>query len=333
MQIHELTQPRKRKLDEAGFFNTVSDAIKTGGATLGSSDQAKQARRSADQERLNQRATKALGKLEKMLPPPEPVPTLDQAISKLKSNPSAQQWINGVVAKWPAEAQRLAQSTRTIQDIKEGPLSDRARQRSLTNKTTTTPATPATPNPFASTVNNLSTPTNTGLKPDPTTKTSTGGTATTTSAGQIHVASPANMNMYLDQFRNWINSQLKTIDLDTLESDPKVKSILEPLLQKIVAAKDNPQAQQKLVHDFFSYAVAANHVVQAKKSQNQNRGQGNTTPGQPLDATQQAAVTGLSVADLYLLNKQAHAAGEPAPTTSTGNKWMDSLVQRIWKGQ
>jgi len=279
MQIHELTQPRKPKLDEGDIFSTVGDAIKTGGATIGWSDQAKQARQSAEQERLNTRATKALGKLEKMLPSPEPVPTLDQALSKLKSNPTAQQWINGVVAKWPTTAKQLA-------SLNEAPEY-------------TTPGGIVVP-----------------------------GGAKTAQVPPTQQASQA----YTDGFRQWVDGQLKTTKLAELEADSDVASRLDPLLKQIVAAKDNDAEQQKLVRDFFTLAVAANHVVQAKNSKNQNKAQAGATFGQPMGNAQQAAVTGLSAADFYLLNQQAHKAGGSAPT-STGNDWMDGLVQRIWNGR
>ena len=338
MQIHELTQPKKTTLDEAGIFSTVGDAITSGGATLMTTAGGRQARRDAEQGRINTQAARAVAKLEKNLPKAEPVPTLDQALTKLKANPAAQQWINSVVAKWPAAAQQLSQYTRTPQNIKEGPLSDRARQRSLTNKTTTTPTTTTTtPNPFASTVNNLSTSTNTGLKPDPTTNSSTGGATTTSATGQTHVASSANPNMYPDQFRKWVNSQLKTTSLEKLETDAEVKSKLEPLLTQIVAAKDTPK-QQELVRDFFTLAVAANHVVQAKQKDPldpayQGRAGSRSNLGQSMDDTQEPVDTGLSTTNLYFLNQAVHKAGGPAPTKSTGNKWMDNLVQQIWNGR
>jgi hypothetical protein len=335
MQIHELTQPRKSKLDEiemfgpGGLASEIGSAIRNPAQALGFTKDGKfkpgLAQKQADQSEYARRAAKAAGKIQAQMPEP---PTLDQAVAKLKANPGAQQWIDGVAAAWPAEAKKLAQSTRTVQDIKEGPLSDRAKQRSLNNNTAKTTATTTAPNPFASTVSNLATPTNTGLTPDPTAKTSSGGNLATTATGQTHVASPVNTNLYADQFCAWVDSQLKTTSLEKLETDPKVKAILEPLLQQIVAARNNPLAQQKLVHDFFSYAVAANHVVQAKNPGQNQTNKSNLATGSPITGNQNAVNTGLNRVQLLTLKQMARDAGGPAPRT-TGNDFFDSLIAQI----
>jgi hypothetical protein len=338
MQIHELTQPRKSKLDEiemfgpGGLASEIGSAIRNPAQALGFTKDGKfspgLAQKQADQAEYARRAAKAAGKIQAQLPDPTKPPTLDQAVAKLKANPAAQQWIDGVAANWPAQAKNLAQSTRTVQDIKEGPLSDRAKQRSLNTNTAKTTATTTAPNPFASTVSNLATPTDTGLTPDPTVKSSSGGNLTTTATGQTHVASPVNTNLYADQFRTWVNSQLKTTSLEKLETDPKVKAILEPLLQQIVAARNNPQAQQKLVHDFFSYAVAANHVVQAKNPGQNQTNRSNFATGSPITGDQNAVDTGLNRGQLLTLKQMARDAGGPVPRT-TGNDFFDSLIAQI----
>jgi len=331
MQIHELTQPRKSQLDEIFGIDTVGDAIKSGGATLMPTASGQQARRSAEQGRINQQAAKAVAKLEKRLPPPEPVPTLDQALTKLKSNPAAQQWINSVVAKWPAIAQRLATIT-------------------TTTATTTAKATPTTTpstvtlggkkldpkNPNDAQV--LAAVNKQGIKEAPE-YTTPGGIVVPGGAKTAQAPAPQQANQtYANGVRQWINSALKTTSLEKLETDAEVKSKLEPLLTQIVAAKDNQTRQQELVRDFFTLAVAANHVVQAKQQDPldpayQGRAGSRSNLGQPMDDDQEPVDTGLSVANLYNLNQAARASGEPAPRFSTGNKWMDRLVQQIWNGR
>jgi hypothetical protein len=329
MQIHELTQPKKTKLDEIEMFgpgglgNLIGQTIRNPRSFLPGA----QAQQRADQAEYSRRAAKAAGKIQNQLSKTAP-PTLDQALAKLKANPAAQQWIDGVAANWPVQAKKLAQSTRTVQDIKEGPLSDRAKQRSLNTNTAKTTATTTAPNPFTSTVSNLATPTDTGLTPDPTVKSSSGGNLTTTATGQTHVASPVNTNLYADQFRTWVNSQLKTTSLEKLETDPKVKAILEPLLQQIVTARDNPQAQQKLVHAFFSYAVATNHVAQAIEQGQNQQNNGNLASGPEITRSQQVVDTGLTRDQLNTLYQRASAAGGPPPK-DTGNAFFNSLIAQI----
>ena len=76
------------------------------------------------------------------------------------------------------------------------------------------------------------------------------------------VASQTPADQYKALFRDWVDQELKTIRLDTIEkSDTKLKSRLEEILNNIVNNQGNLPAQQKLVHDFFSLAVAANHMI------------------------------------------------------------------------
>ena len=105
-----------------------------------------------------------------------------------------------------------------------------------------------------------------------------------------------------------------------------------------MAAKNDSTGQKELVKNFFTLAVAANHVVQAKQRDPldpayQGQAGSRSNLGQPMDDTLEPVDTGLDSTNLYLLNRAAHQAGGPAPTRSTGNKWMDSLVQQIWNGR
>ena len=346
MQIHELTQPKKSKLDEAEMFgpgglaSEIGSAWRNKGTVYNPKDMVKsllptksgaearqrlsQAQADADQREYARTATTAAGKLQAQLALP---PTLNQALSKLSSNPGAQQWIDSIVAQWPAVATELANTPATP-----------ATSTNTTPATPTTAAktTPATPTAQSVTLGGkkldpknpndaqvLAAMNKQGIKEAPE-YTTPGGIVV---PGGAKTAVQTNTQAYADKFRSWANGQLKTTNLATLENNPEVKAKLESLLQKIVAAKDDPQAQQKLVHDFFSTAVAANHVVQA--SNPQARPTASVT--RPATTSQEKVDTGLTDTQVYFLSQAARKAGGPAPG-STGNKFYDSLIQQIRGG-
>jgi hypothetical protein len=324
MQIHELTQPRRSQLDEIQMFgpgglgNLIGQTIRNPRSFLPGANAQKQ----ADQAEYARRAAKAAGKIQAQLPEP---PTLDQALAKLKANPQAQQWINSITAQWPAVSKQLA-------NITPAPV---------TTKTTTATTAPDQTvtlggkkldpkNPNDAQV--LAAMAKQGIKEAPE-YTTPGGIVIPggSKTDQTPAVSPNADQAYAAGFRQWVNSQLRTTRLDTLESDPELKAKLEPLLRQIVAARDNPQAQQKLVHDFFSYAVAANHVVQAKNpGQNQNN-KSNLATGSQIAGNQKVFDTGLNKGQLLNLYQLAQAAGGPAPR-STGNDFYDSLIAQIRGG-
>jgi hypothetical protein len=111
--VASLTQPKKTRLDEVDWvgpdsvFAQAKSAWKTGGKSLIS----QQADREAQQARYQDYAANAIaqGKEQGL----DQKPTLDSALAKLKTNPVAKQWIDGIVAKWPAVAKTLAPSTST----------------------------------------------------------------------------------------------------------------------------------------------------------------------------------------------------------------------------
>ena len=107
------------------------------------------------------------------------------------------------------------------------------------------------------------------------------------------------------------------------------------MLQTIVAARNYPLSQQKLVHDFFSYAVAANHVVQATEqpedSEQRQNSRSKLATGPQIAGNQNAVDTGLNKGQLLNLYRLAQSAGGPAPR-STGNDFYDSLIAQIRGG-
>ena len=331
MQIHELTQPKKSKLDEVEMFgpgglaSEIGSAWRNKGTVYNPKDMVKsllptksgaearqrlsQAQADADQREYARTATTAAGKLHAQLKPsPGGGPTLDQAMAKLKANAGAQQWIDSVVDKWPAVAKELATATET-------PATPAAESVTLGGKKLD----PKNPN----NAQVLAAMNKQGIKEAPE-YTTPGGIVV---PGGAKTAGRTDTQAYADKFRSWVNSQLKTTNLEKLEADPGLKSKLEPLLQQIIAAKDNPQAQQKLVHAFFSYAVAANHVVQASNPQAQS----NTPTNRPATTSQEKVDTGLTDNQLYFLRLAAGKAGGPAPRP-TGNEFYDSLIQQIRGG-
>ena len=341
MQIHELTQPRKSQLDEIDMFgpgglaSEIGSAIRNPKQALGFTKDGKfspgLAQQQADQSEYARRAATAAGNIQAQLKPP----TLDQSLDKLKANPGAQQWINGIVAKWPAAAKELATTTATATPTATLTATPTATPPPITAiKTATTPATQSVTlggkklNPkYPGDAATLAALSKQGIKEAPE-YTTPGGIVV---PGGAKTASQTDTQAYAAKFRSWVDSQLKTTKLATLESDPEVKAKLEPLLQQIIAAKDNLQAQQKLVHDFFSYAVAANHVVQATtqgQSPEQGQDQGTVATGNEIAAGQQAVDTGLNKGQLYTLYLKANAAGGPRPK-STGNPFYDSLIAQI----
>ena len=113
MQIHELTQPKKSKLDEVDFvgpdsvFAQAKSAIQTRGQSLVNPQVAKDAQQARYQADIaNSIAQGKAAGLDKK-------PTLNSALIKLKANPAATQYVAGIVAKWPEDAKILA-SKRTL---------------------------------------------------------------------------------------------------------------------------------------------------------------------------------------------------------------------------
>jgi hypothetical protein len=324
MQIHELTQPRKRKLDEVGIGGMpvfgddgVLDQLQSAWKTRGKSLTA-QGEIEADQDRINARAAKYAGQLQQQVAAGAKI-TVDQALSKLQANPMAQQWINSVVAKWPAAAGDI------VTDIQH------KFPETISPTTTPTTTTPTTTTPTTTTPPTTTPPTTT---PTTTTKKGIKGLPAITKKSIAEATPPVPANTwgirandaYAAEVKNWIGTQLKTTTVDKIEKDvPEIKQPMETLLLKIAYSKNDVDGvQSKLVHDLFSLLVAGNHVSQARNPNQQKPGQPNqpmANPGQPVD-------TGLDQQQLSLLRQAAAAAGGPPPK-DTGNNFFNSLIAQI----
>ena len=243
MQIHELTQPGKSKLDEAGILDKLGGMAKNAVGTVGDATGINRAIDTgvgiftnpsslissrglgrAQQYTNNKQAARAAARLGGQGVTGEG-PTLGQSLEKFRENPAAQQWVNSIVAKWPAQAQQLKTPTTPVT---EAPVTTRAVSGIKRKQPTVAP-------------------------------TATAGTADT---------------IYRANFREWVNQQLKTVSLDTLEQDTKVKTLLEPLIDMVVKNQNNLPEQQKAIAQLFSVAVAANHVVQKQSGPSMGAGYG-----------------------------------------------------------
>ena len=258
MQIHELTQPGKPQVDEV--FDTTRAFLKNPKSLL------------SRRGRINAQATGAAAKLAKQGYTGE-APTLDQSLERFKQNPAAQQWVNSIVAKWPAQAQKMPKSAAPVTE--DEPVYLPGSKKPLDPN-----------NPKDAEV--LAAMSKQGLTPPITTK-SVSGIPKKRRQGTTAPVTPG-APTYADAFRQWVNQELKTISLDNIEkSVTELAPRLEKIIDEIVKNQNNLPAQQKLVHDFFSLAVAANHVVQKQSGSSMGAGYGpavanNADVAIPLDA-------------------------------------------------
>jgi hypothetical protein len=322
MQIHELTQPKKTRLDEVDWvgpdsvFAQAKSAIQTRGKSLYNPQVAKdaqQARYQADiANSLSQGKKAGLDKK----------PTLDSALTKLKANPAATQYVAGIVAKWP--------------DIVAGMVD---------NPVTTATAPTAKPSlPTASLGGKPLDPKNSndarvlaalakqGIKEAPEYKTPGGivvpaNSKTAQSPAPTQASAPKPNR---GKIKAWIDSQLKTTSLEALYTAENnglegLKGFGEQIgkyLDNMVQDHNNIPAQQKTLESLVSLVVAANHLVDVER----RIGGGNnlrfqTRQGQSTQPVQ----SGLTPAQLQKLNAQAAQAGGPDPQ-KTGNDFWDSLI-------
>ena len=145
MQIHELTQPQKLKLDEiemfgpGGLASEIGSAVRNAKTVYNPIDMAKglvpftqsgkdarqrlsQAQANADQNELNRRASGAIAQGKKM--GLDQKPTMAMAKERLRANRVAQEWISGTVAKWPDAVKKFNDPTPTA-SIDEAKVSRR----------------------------------------------------------------------------------------------------------------------------------------------------------------------------------------------------------------
>jgi hypothetical protein len=316
MQIHELTQPRKIKLDEVDWvgpdsvFAQAKSAWKTGGRSLVSH----QADQEAQQARYQDYAANAIAKgKEQGL---DQKPTLDSALAKLKTNPVAKQWIDSIVAKWPAVAKQLAATA------------------SPTTPTTDTPTInepvmlggkkldPKNPNDAQV----LAAMTKQGIKEAPE-YTTPGGIVVPANAktAQAPKTPTTDNRVYANSIKEWINSQLGTIDLKTVEAGvPELTTRIEKLVNQIVSLTGDIPAQQKVLHDIFALATAANHVIDWER---RTSGGNNLRYQARLGKQGQSTQVGLTSTQLRDLGILADQSGGPDPRP-TGNEFWDNLIKQ-----
>jgi len=332
MQIHELTQSKKIKLDEVDWvgpdsvFAQAKSAWKTGGRSLIN----QKADQEAQQARYQDYAANAIAKgKEQGL---DQKPTLDSALAKLNKNPVAKQWIDGIVAKWPEEAKTLA-SKRTPGNTPTstgGVATTTAQGVRHTAKPTVQPAKPTVQPaaPVASLGGKPLDPKNPndakvlaamakqGIKED-------GAQAFSGMARQLSPdVAKANLNLS-NGIKAWINSQLGTIDLKTVEAGvPELKLRIEKLINQIVSLNGDIPAQQKALHDIFALATAANHVIEWDRRVS---GGNNLRYQARRGAQDQPVQSGLTSAQLRNLGALADQAGGPDPQ-KTGNDFWDKLI-------
>ena len=248
----------------------------------------------ADQKELNRRAAKAIAQGKDMRL--DRKPTLASGMDRLRANPVAKEWIAGIVANWPQEAKNLGLPGSTVKEAPEyttpGGIIVPAN-----SKTAPSPATPATP-----------------------------ATPTTPSAPP-----PSSGDIYKKAVKDWIDTQLKTIKLDTImlakDKYPQLKGIerrLTLLLDTMSTQAGNVPAQQETLKQILALVTAANHVIEWERRV--GRGPTLADPGAGNRAAQPVN-TGLTLDQLKNLGAMAARSGEPAPK-STDNDWWDSFIQQ-----
>lgn len=324
MQIHELTQPQKPRLDEVDFvgpdsvFAQAKSAIQTRGRSLydpQADKDAQQARYQADIANSLAQGKKA--GLDKK-------PTLNSALIKLKANPAATQYVAGIVAKWPdIVAGMIDDPVTTAGTASAKPSFPTA---SLGGK----PLDPKNPNDARV----LAAMAKQGIKEAPE-YTTPGGIVVPANSKTAQSPAPAQASApkpNKGKIKAWINSQLKTTSLEALyqaETDgvEGLKGFggqIGKYLDSMVQDHNNIPAQQKTLESLVSLVVAANHLVDFER----RIGGGNNLRYQARQGqSTQPVQTGLTTAQLQKLNAQAAQAGGPDPQ-ETGNKFWDDLIKQ-----
>jgi hypothetical protein len=320
MQIHELTQPRKPRLDEfdvVGPDGIFSKMLNPNAQNRYSSSAAK-----------SMAALQKSGKLE--------LPTLDSALTKLKANPAAKQWIDTIVAKWPEVAKNLGRSTQGTRYTANPNLQPKTAVAQASVATAAPVAVaPATANYGAGPSTATKLPVNFKVpvvsalkkkKENPVTVEDGEAQVFPNMAGQL--SKMAGNPDLSDDIRKWIDSQLRTTNINTVERVPGVKPKLENLLNQVVRLQGNIPAQQKALHDALSLITAANHVLSAQEragARGPMADRYRTTGSQ----TGETPAVELSPQTLYNLKQQARTTGSPRPA-KTDNAFLNDLITKIW---
>ena len=240
MQIHELTQPQKPRLDEFDVVGPDSIIGKIGSAIKNPKIlYSPHAAAAAAQDRYQSYGDKAYAgfkkKLEKNAPQLIRPDSLASSLKKFKASPTAQKWVNDTVAKWPAVANTIT------------PVVTIGKQRIGPND----------PNYAAI----LAATDKQGVKED----------AEYTTPGEKQ--EPAKKQA----LKSWINSQLQTTTLEKVDDVPGLKAQLDPLIDQVVSKAGNISAQQKDLRTILSLATAGNDVISPPKQP--GPGQAQERPG------------------------------------------------------
>ena len=251
MQIHELTQPKKTKLDEFdvvgpdSIFRKTLSAIKNPKSLV-----SRHAAAAAARDRYQSYGTTAYDDFEKKLRKNAPSlirqpNSLATSLKKFKASPTAQKWVNDTVAKWPAVANTIT------------PVVTIGKQRIGPNDPNYAAILAATDKQGVKEDAEYTTP---GEKQDPVKK---------------------------QALKSWINSQLQTTTLEKVDDVPGLKAQLDPLIDQVVSQAGNISAQQEDLRTILSLATAGNNVVSPPEQPGlgQAQGQPGTTETPAVDLT------------------------------------------------
>jgi hypothetical protein len=315
MQIHELTQPRKPRLDEIEMFGPGGLADEIGAAfrnpkqALGFTKDGKfspgLAQQQADQNELNRRASKAIAQGQKM--GLDQKPTLAVAKERLKANQIAQKWISDTVAKWPEAAKRFNATPVSIDEERV------SRRRGSTPGVINSKD--LDPSKFG---------------PDAQATLAAAGAPEFQPAPGPTASDPK--KKLRDNIKSWINQQLKVVSLEAIASAENngleglagTTQTLKKNLDDMVANAENETAQQTALKNILVLATEANYLIDWERRV--GRGQTLADPGAGNRAAQPVN-TSLTTAQLQTLGALAARSGDPAPK-DTGSDFWNSFIQQ-----
>ena len=313
MQIHELTQPRKPRLDEIEMFGPGGLASEIGAAfrnpkqALGFTKDGKFSpglvQQQADQNELNRRASKAIAQGQKMKL--DQKPTMDTAKERLRANSIAQKWISDTVAKWPKAAERFNDKPVSIDEARV------SRRRGSTPGVINSKD--LDPSKFG---------------PDAQATLAAAGAPEFQPAPGPTASDPK--KKLRDNIKSWINQQLKVVSLEAIASAENngleglagTTQTLKKNLDDMIAGDET--AQQTALKNILVLATEANYLIDWERRV--GRGQTLADPD-PNDQEKQPTNTGLTPAQLQTMGAMAARSGDPAPK-STGSNYWDSLIQQ-----
>ena len=326
MQIHELTQPQKPRLDEiemfgpGGLASEIGSAVRNAKTVYNPIDMAKglvpftqsgkdarqrlsQAQADADQNELNRRASGAIAQGKKM--GLDQKPTMAMAKERLRANRVAQEWISGTVAKWPDAVKKFNDPTPTA-SIDEAKVSRRRGSKQGANQNAVlSQLGPAAQAQVAQQYPELQPQQPTGSDPK---------------------------KQLRDYIKSWINQQLKVVSLEAIASAESkgieglagTSQTIKKNLDDMVANAENETAQQTALKNILVLATEANYLIDWERRV--GRGQTLADPDARTQ-TRQDMNTGLSSDQLQTLGTMSARSGEPAPKT-TGSDYWDSVIQQ-----